>query len=408
MSRTVNRERGLYKNGTRWWVRSVRSPNTGETSPRSTGTDDLRLANRVLRMLADLKENRTQWEWLHLAATGEVPLDLLFTHHSAGTLHLLREQREERERAQNDMPLEPFVNDWSKHLESVDIQPTTRAEYVREVRFLVKEFTQATFTGDAVKSRLHSLEVSNSTKRRFVAALKLFCRWGKKRIPLHVDPFEDADWIPRNNPPRSMFWDHDRVQVVLSHMEGIEKTAMATIFGSGIELGALLDQLGSHVNWRSDERTMVAPGSKNDHRVDRTVFVDQWAWSELVDHARLVLPKARLWPWEQGKTLREAFYQAQVAAGIVDSPPVNKRTGKKLWGQVPIHTVHDARHSFVINRTLGLDGGPRQDASYCARQLGHADETMVMKVYGKANVKERLRLIELREAREGARRAANG
>jgi hypothetical protein len=39
-------------------------------------------------------------------------------------------------------------------------------------------------------------------------------------------------------------------------------------------------------------------------------------------------------------------------------------------------------------------------------QYGHADETMAMKVYTKGNIKERLRLIELREARAAGRREA--
>jgi integrase len=51
---------------------------------------------------------------------------------------------------------------------------------------------------------------------------------------------------------------------------------------------------------------------------------------------------------------------------------------------------------------LGLDGEPRQSAKYCSMQLGHADEQMVMKIYSKANLDQRLRMIELAEARRSA------
>jgi len=194
--------------------------------------------------------------------------------------------------------------------------------------------------------------------------LRLFYKWGKKRIPLVGNPFEDADWIPRNNPPRSVFWEFDKVQAVLTRMTGAARTAMTMVFGSGIELGALLAQTGADINWRSAERTMVAPGPKNEFRMARTIFVDAWAAEQLVDHSRTVLPMARLWPWNDGgKALRDAFYGAQVEAGLAGAPPISLASGKRQWGAVKVHTIHDAPHSYVINRSLGLDGEPRQDAN---------------------------------------------
>lgn len=401
MTREIVREQGLYKNGNRWWVRSVRSPITGDVAPRSTGTSDVRVANRIAGMLLELRDNRTQWEWLDLAARGEISLDRLHYHFAAGTLHTLRESREAEVRSANDPALTAFVDEWSKHLATVQLEEKTRAEYIRHVRFLTEGLKRSTFTDERIRDRLHSLTVSNSTKRRAVAPLKLFYKWARKRIPLTTNPFEDADWIPANNPPRTTFWEYERVVGVLGKMTGLERVAMVEVFGSGIELGALLAQQGLHINWRSDERTMTAPGSKNEHRMDRTVFVDAWAWKDVRDHARTVLPMAPLWPWKDGgKHLRESFYEAQVAAGLLEAPPTQPKTGKKLWGRVKPHTIHDARHSYVLNRLLGLDGEPRQDMKFCAAQLGHADEQMVMKVYSKANVRERLRLIELRRARE--------
>jgi hypothetical protein len=47
-------------------------------------------------------------------------------------------------------------------------------------------------------------------------------------------------------------------------------------------------------------------------------------------------------------------------------------------------------------------GEEPQDAAFCANQLGHADEQMVLKIYKKANIKERLRLIQLRRSRTTA------
>jgi integrase len=188
---------------------------------------------------------------------------------------------------------------------------------------------------------------------------------------------------------------------VLDKMAGEAQTMMMTIFGSGIELGALLAQTGASVNWRSSEQTMVAPGSKNEYREERTIFVRNWAWPALKEHARHVLPKAPLWTLNE-KQLREAFYNAQVAAGVIEAPAVSKRSGKKQWGAVNPHTIHDARHSYVVNAMLGLDGEEPIDIKQAAHQLGHADEQQVMKVYGKANIRQRLELIR-RKAAGGAR-----
>jgi integrase len=230
-------------------------------------------------------------------------------------------------------------------------------------------------------------------------------------VPLTEDPFDDTAWLPNNGSPRSTFYEHDQVKHVLDQLEGEDKAAVALIFGSGIELGALLAMKRAHVGSDS-ERTIVAPGTKNEFREERTIFVDEWAWKIFYPHAKSIIsPRAPLWsynPGTGGKDLRETFYWAQVRAGLIDEPAKNPKTGKLLWGQVKPHTLHDARHSYCINRSLGLDGEEPQDAAFCANQLGHADEQMVLKIYKKANVKERLRLIQLRRSQQRAAKAAGG
>jgi integrase len=91
-----------------------------------------------------------------------------------------------------------------------------------------------------------------------------------------------------------------------------------------------------------------------------------------------------------------------VKAELVAEPAKSERTGKRLWGEVDgLHTVHDARHTYCYVRMLGDDGEPRQDIKFCSAQLGHADEQMVMRIYNKTNLAQRLRLLELKEARKG-------
>jgi integrase len=402
MPKPLTRERGIYLNGSRWWVRSFRSPQSQTTKPISTGTSDLKSANRIAQMCDQLVENRPNWDLLEMVVQGELTLERLYTHFAAGTMHQLRDLRAAEKVAASDVALAASVDEWARHLENVDIQATTRAEYIREVETLTAGLTRTGWTEAEIQKRLHALPVSGSTKRRYIAALKLFYKWAKKRVGL-VNVFEDADWIPANNPPRTTFWEFEKVGRVISReMHGEAQAMMYTVFGSGIELGALLAMMAQDVG-KSSERTIIARGTKTDFRRERTIFVDQWAWPVVATRAKLMLPRTPLWTLN-AKQLREEFYGAQVKAGFVAAPRVNKATGKKLWGEVEgLHTIHDARHSWVLNRLLGLDGEPRQSTKYCAANLGHADEQMVMKVYSKANVEQRLRLLELAEARRIAK-----
>lgn len=417
---------GLYHNGARIWVRTVRAPGTQVSKPLSTGTTDVARANRIKRWLDDAQDQPKLHEWLALAVAGEVTLDRLYTHAAAGTLADLRKQLETSKAAEKDADLRPWVDEWVKtRLAESDVDETTRGNYERQVRFFIPSETplpKSKFTEDYVEARLAELKgarhdrnakASSGTRRRYLVALQQFVRYARRKVPLDFNPLEnaeEADWWPKNGSARSTHWEHDRVLKVLSHMAGDEREAMALIFGSGIELGALLDLKGAHIGKTLDDGrgTIVAPGSKNEFREDRTIFVDAWAWKIFEPRTRLLMPKASVFNYNVangGKELRDAFYAAQVAAGLIERPATNPKTRKLLWGRVKPHTIHDARHSYAVNRSLGLDGEEPQDASFIANQLGHADETMVLRVYKKANVKERLRLIQQQQAKKAAKAA---
>lgn len=408
MPRAEIRERGLYKNGNLWWVR-VRGPISRVVKPRSTGYAELRDANRVARKLEELAENRQQWDWLEKVVAGEVELRQVYDHAAAGSLHALRDELVRKTQHISDTDVEPWVKRWQdEHLALQSISALQKVDYVRQVRALVPAgvaLPRSAFTEDYVKATLlgltdarTGLPVSSSTRRRYLVAWELFYRYARKRVPLTVNPFEDVEeWRPANGSPRSTFWDHDTRVKVLERMTGQSRAAMALVLGTGIELGALLALTYADIG---KDRTIVAHGSKNAAREDRTVFVDKWAWDifkRFVGTA-LLLPSAPVFSIGEA-VLREEFYWAQVAADLI-AKPATSTTYKLLWKQVKPHTIHDARHTYVVNRLLGLDGEAKQDLKYCATQLGHADEQMVMKIYGKANIRERLRLIELGEARK--------
>ncbi len=429
MPKTETRERGLYKNGSRWWLR-VKSPLTDRVTARSTGTTDLGFANDIARMLRTFSERRDMWEWVDAAESGAVALGTLYDYHASGSLHLLRAKLETAESTRDDVDLSPWVAKWEKeHVAAMhNVSERHKDIYVRQVRAYIPEgapFPRSGLTDDYVKATTLALThpqrgtpLSDSTKRQYADSLARFCRYARRRVPLATDPFDDAEeWLPRANSARSTYWDYPVTREVLDAMVGEPKVIMTLILGSGMELGAALALQGHHIGATlEDGRGMVvAPGTKNAHRENRTIFVDAWAWPTVKEHARRVLPKASLWqtldPARRGADVRGAFYAAQVVCDLIAKPELSE-SGKRLWHSVNPHTIHDARHTWMVTRVLGLDGEPRQDLKYCSMNLGHADETMGMRIYSKMNLKERLRMIELREAREAGKRegreASNG
>ena len=403
MPNTIERAKGLYKNGSRWWMRVL-----GE--PRSTGTTDLVLANRIAAMVVEMSDSiGVPREWIEKVAAGDVSLAELYAHRAAGTLHELKAKLDAAVAGERDPNIEPFVAKWaSEHLPNVDISDRMRRTYVKQVRALIPEghrFRASQFNEETLKKALRSLAkprsgepLTGSAKRRYVAAWRLFWRYVRKHVKGLDNPFDDADWLPANGAPRMRWWDHDTRLAVLAKLDGEAKVAMTLVLGSGMELGALYAMQGRHVN---RDRTVVAPGTKNSYRRDRTIFVDRWAWDAVAEYAKGKRPSEPLFTIPE-KALRLAFYEAQVAAGLIEQPTDKDGAGKWRWKLVDPHTIHDCRHTYCINRLLGMDGEPRQSLKFCAMQLGHADEQMVMKIYSKANIDERLRMIELAEARRAA------
>jgi len=200
------------------------------------------------------------------------------------------------------------------------------------------------------------------------------------------NPFEDADWLPENNPARTTYWDHETVLKVLDEMYGSARSKMTLIFGTGMELGAAQELNDMHLrDWKS--RIVIAPGTKNEFPsrplgLRRQLGVESARFSP---RGPVACRRSATRICESSSTplrLRRASSKRRRRA---------RRAGKKLWKAVKPHTIHDARHSYCFNRILGLDGEPKQDLKFCAHQLGHGSEQMVMHIYAKANMEERIR-----------------
>lgn len=388
MPRPVKLARGLFKNGNRYWLRVA-----GEK--RSTGTDHPDLANRVLGAIRLLERERKHLDLLYAARDGTLPVLTLYEAAAAGNLAALRAELVRA--AVVDVDLEPLVEQWATtHLASRSLTERTRTDYVRLVRALIpsgKRFPASAMTEDKVQSTLHALPVSDATRRRHAAAWKLWIQFVRRRVPAVGDVFAfSRQWMPKNAPSRTLHWTHAQTIAVLDRMSGEPRRAMALIFGTGMELGAL--QRLTFADLGADRRTVVAHGTKNEARRDRTVLIDAWASKIFYDGLALGFPTMRVFSLTESE-LRESFYKAQVLAGVVTAPERGKNTNKMVWGKVAgLHRIHDARHTYAVVRLLGSDNEKPRLMRFIASQLGHVDETMLIKVYLKAGVEQRLDLMK--------------
>lgn len=404
--------RGLYQNGRLWWVRTLRSPASGRTKSTSTGYPDVATANRVAGMLDTLRDSRAQWDWFDRVIDGELTLRTLYERFAAGQLAALRVELDAAAaESDEEDDLAPLVDRWAReHLAQQvtfgNISARSAADYVRQTRAAIpagEYFAASEFTEDVLKEQLGALEhgrtggaLSSSTLRRYLAAWRLFYKWARRQVELPANPFEESDWQPGNAPPRDVYWEHDVRLRVLAQMTGEHRVAAQLMLGSGVELCALPAFTVGDVSGES-ERRVFAKGTKNQYR-RRHVWVDRWAWQDVF---ALAAGRAAYEPlftaidWrDQARELRTQFYRAQVAAGLFPLPDAAP-SGRRRWASVAnLHRLHDSRHTFVVCRILGLDGEPARDAKFCAHNLGHANEQMVLRIYGRLRLEERLRLLE--------------
>ncbi len=202
-----------------------------------------------------------------------------------------------------------------------------------------------------------------------------------------TNPLRDLQ-APPPGPPRCQFLE---LPDVVRLIEGSEKpyTAIfALAYGAGIEISAILAGTETDVDYAA--RALRARGTKAWNR-DRLAYVADWAWPFIERHFATLLPGERIFRgidrWKASDYHRERLR----ALGLHQL------------------RLHDSRHHWAVENLRA--GVPVQ---LVARQLGHRDATMVLKVYGRFIPHDvewtywRGRLAERQVSKLGGRGAASG
>lgn len=350
---------------------------SGKWIARTTGTRDKALAKSMGHMLDQLGlRGKQAWDLMDEVVNGSLDLSRLYRAYSSNQLDRLREQL-------SDMDVSPLVEDWLTYLKP-RLRPDTVEHYETHVRSLIPKdapFQRSELTFERLSGWLSRLDVSPGTRRKYHAAMSGFCKYLRSRGVLRENPVRDVK-APAPSKPRDSVLEHAEVVGLLDSMEEPYRTLSALMHGTGMEVSVALALTRKDIDVEHGE--IRARGTKTKAR-DRVVSVEPWALKYLRKHCRHMLPDARVFPGVNRWTASDKHREACKAAGIEN------------------YQLRDSRHTFAVR---AIKAGASFEV--VARQLGHADTAMVVRVYGRyrpspSDMREWHRVAAAQDKRRAAR-----
>lgn len=319
---------------------------------RSTGTRDKSLARAMSRMIDDLgPKGRRTWDLLDAVALKSLSVAELYDAFSADSLDQLRDRM-------HDVDLEPQVDEWLKVI-AASVASDTVAHYDLYVRSLIeahKRLPRSALTHARLVHWLASRKVGRSTKRKYHAAMSGFCEYLKGIGVLTRNPMREIK-APPPAPPRMRYLDLSDVERLIEAQPAPYNVLSALLHATGMEVSVALSLKRRDVDIA--RREVRARGTKTKAR-DRIAKVAEWAWPLVERYVSLLTPNAPLFPGINRWTASDKHREACEALEIED------------------YQLKDSRHTYAVRAIRA--GAPFE---VVAQQLGHADTTMVVRVYGR-------------------------
>jgi integrase len=319
---------------------------------------------------------KQKWELLDAVVSGRLSLPMLYAAHSLNRLDDLRDRI-------NDVDLSPLVDEWLAAIGGRVCKDTVE-HYRVHVRSLIAEhqsFPRSELTFERLAAWLSSVKRSKATQRKYHAAMTGFCRYLRSRGILTHNPMRDVK-APAASAPRLRYLDHPDVKRIIAALEEPYRTIVALMHGTGIEVSAALAVKRRDLDL--NRREIRARGTKTKSR-DRVVIVEPWVLPYLKRHVRRLMPNAPLFPSLNRWTVSDKHREACKLLEIED------------------YQLRDSRHTFAVRAVRA--GAPFE---VVAQQLGHADTTMAIRVYGRfrptaEELRRWQRIAEAQDVKRGTR-----
>ena len=293
---------------------------------------------------------RREWELLDAVKQHKIPLGELFDAHRACALDALRQRL-------NDVDLAPLVDEWLA-IHGPRLVVRSRQQYRTVLRRLIPEgqhFSVASFTAKNLEGWLAEYPGSNATKRKAHAVLSVFARYLVRQEHIAFNPLRELSAAAASK-PRMEYLTVEQMTALADAQPEPYQSLSAFLHGTGADLSTALALVAGDVDLSRKE--VRARGTKN-HNRDRIVRVAEWSWPYVLTRVAQLKPHERLFETDRWRS-RDHHATACKALSI-----------ENYW-------VRDARHSYAVRAARA--GTP---AELIAKQLGHANATMVLKVYGR-------------------------
>lgn len=327
---------------------------------RTAGTRDLSTAKAMARSVERVKEKKAYAAIYEALLTKRLDIEEVWLADERGELDQILERL-------NDVDLEPLVTTWHKGLKG-KVVDDTRDHYEHAVRTLIedgKPFTRSTFTIDALQTWVDEMEgVEPGTVRKRGMGMRRFAEFlfrVKRLLPLN--PMLHVE-LPPAGAPLDRHIDTEDVERLADATPGQMRLLQYALPGTAMEVTTALAIRVRDVS-RFD-KTVHAPGTKT-HNRNRIVRVAAYAWPAVLEALKGKHPDTRVFDHIADRW-RARDLHVETRDGLID----------KGWTVYRDYTLRDHRHTWAVRAVRA--GMPLE---MVARQLGHKDGTLALKVYGR-------------------------
>lgn len=345
----------------------VKVPNrNGAWRDCTTETRDPPTARAFQRMVDALgRKGRRDWEALEAVFYQRRTLGQLFDAYRMNDLDRFKAELA-------DVDLAEHVQGWQAWLLG-HVKPGTAERYLTHLRTLITgTFYRSGFTPALIsrwlagvtvqprgpKSKALPRPANRATKRKYFAAAQSFVAYLLEVQALETSPLQNMT-APAANDPRPEFLELPEVRRLVERAQGQVRTLFALLYGTGCDLSPALELRRRDFDVALHE--FRGRGEKA-HNRDRVLKVADWAWGYIEPALKTLLPDAPLFP---GLTRWAASDE-------------HRRLLRELKLARPGLALRCSRHFWAVR---ALRAGTPLDV--VARQMGHANGVLVLKVYGR-------------------------
>ena len=349
----------MYQRNGTFWLRVATV--SGAARRVSLETKDAGTARKVAAWVRDVRDRLDRQGVLEAVIAGDITIAQAFVLGEADAAAYLAEQTA----VLADVPVtDAMLDAWAAWLVSAKKRDgRTVAGYLTNVKLVWPTPRLVSWlVPQTILNALDSLAVQEQTKGRYKGSLSSLCQYLIRKGVLASNPVIHVPSYAQSVARSVHYGDVDALKV-LHALPAQQRSMEAVMWACGWEWAAVANATVG--DFDLDAMTARARGTKNSYRDRLTVITEPVIVPWVREQMKGKLPTAKMWPSLPHRHMIRRHHAACVAVGVTDS------------------TLHDWRHTYAVKQ---LERG--WTAKLVSQMLGHADESLVHRVYGKRVVSD--------------------